>query len=105
MSLKYLIEQLDFQSEDDRNFDGQYDSPMRILWPFVESLFKSAEKATKKENLRNTAIEAMIVIIKVSPQDFFNDKMNKLMKSLKLVSYFEKRSTYNVGLQLINELS
>lgn len=46
----------------------------------------------------------MVVIIKVSPPEFYNDRLNKLLKNLKIMSYFENKKTYNNGLLLILEM-
>jgi len=43
--------------------------------------------------------------MKVSPQEFFNEKMGLFLGSKKLQMYFESKKTYKQGLQLIIELS
>ena len=68
ITLKYLVEQLSFS---DTNFD--FDSPMGILWPAIENLFKISVKYTKKEFYKDYAFQLMIVIVKISPNEFFNE--------------------------------
>ena len=53
MTLKFLIEQLQFYTEEGQDFN--LDSPMGILWPVVETLFKICEKFKKKEILKDCA--------------------------------------------------
>jgi hypothetical protein len=57
-----------------------------MLWPAIENIYKSAEKAIKKELLRDPALELMVVIMKVSPNDSFNDKAIKLGKLYQLLT-------------------
>jgi hypothetical protein len=76
-----------------------------ILWPVIEQLFALTEKCRKKEALKDYAIHLQIVIMKVSPQEFFNEKMTLFLNSKKLLSYFESKKTYKTGLQLVIELS
>ena len=53
ISFKYTIEQLEFYNMKYENGEYNYDSPMGILWPMVENIYKACEKCAKKENLRD----------------------------------------------------
>lgn len=77
---------------------------MGNLWKVVEAMFDSVEKCRKKEYLKDYALQLLIVIMKVSPNDFFNDKIMLMVKSQKIQGYLETKKTYNHGLQLIMEI-
>jgi hypothetical protein len=80
MTLKFLIEQLNFYSDTSGLSAFNSDSPMGILWPVIETLLKVVEKCKKKESLRDCAFQLLIVIIKICPNEIFNDKMTKIVK-------------------------
>ena len=47
----------------------------------------------------------MIVIMKVGPDEFFNDKMSKLLKNVKILMQLENKKTYNTGMMQVLEMS
>ena len=103
MTLKFLIEQLQYHGE--VNVQGKIEFMRSILWPVIEQLYTLTEKCRKKEPLKDYATHLQIVIMKVSPQEFFNEKMSLFLNSKKLQVYFETKKTYRQGLQLVIELS
>lgn len=83
------------------------ESPIGSLWSVVEGIYEIAEKCRKKEPLiKDYALQLQFVIIKISPDSFFSQKMNLLVESMKTIEpYFESKKTYNMGLQMIMEIS
>lgn len=77
---------------------GKVEFMRSILWPVIEQLYTLTEKCRKKEPLKDYATHLQIVIMKVSPQEFFNEKMGLYLGSKKLLSYFESKKTYKTGL-------
>ena len=43
--------------------------------------------------------------MKVGPEEFFNDRMQKFLKNNKVITYLENKKTYNTGLMYILEMS
>ncbi len=76
------------------------ESPIGSLWPVVENIYDIAEKCRKKEPiLKDYALQLQFVIIKISPDSFFSQKMNLLVDGMKTIEpYFENKKTYNMGL-------
>ncbi len=50
LTLKYILEQVSFYSP-----DFNHDSPLGILWPSVETIYKITEKCVEKELLKDYA--------------------------------------------------
>jgi hypothetical protein len=48
-------------------------------------MYQVAEKCRKKEILKDYALQLQIVIIKVSPEQFFGEKINNLVHTQKLI--------------------
>lgn len=56
--------------------EPDYDSPMGVLLPVIETLFKVGEKLSKKDSLREASALLMVTIAKTSPTlRLFNDRM------------------------------
>jgi hypothetical protein len=50
----------------------------------IDGLYQVAEKCRKKELLKDYALQLQIVLTKIGPYEFFNEKMNFLIKSQKV---------------------
>jgi hypothetical protein len=90
MTLKFQIEQLQFYDTNTNpssasRTEFKLDTPMGVLWPVIETMYQVAEKCRKKEILKDYALQLQIVIIKVSPEQFFGEKINNLLHTQKLI--------------------
>jgi len=99
-TFRSLISQLNFYSivgADGKRYpidESQYDSPIMSLWPTMESIYRYAEKATKREHLRDSALLLLAQIIKVSPHEHYSEKLIKFLKTHKILTLLEQRRTF-----------
>lgn len=71
VTLKYMIEQLDFSQNYNKAGAFNLESPIGSLWPICENLYKRAERCSRKEDLKEHSQLLLLTILKVSPKEFF----------------------------------
>ena len=85
--------------------EPDYDSPLGVLLPVIETLFKVGEKLSKKDACREAAAMLMVTIAKTSPTyKLFNERMQSFYRIFKPSQMLENKKTASLGLYLMTEL-
>lgn len=90
--------------EDKHDHKDDPNSPTRLLWPSVKSIYEQCYKLTKVGSLKPLAVNVMITILRKAPKNFFIKECQGFMSKIKIHHLFEFKRSFLDGLELVYEL-
>ena len=111
-TLKYLLENLCFYQSEicgrqnvlplrGTSFDP---NAMHIQAASVARIYQAAEAMTSRQSFREHAILLMATILKVSHEDFVEQKLASFLTLIKFKEFFKSKKTYAFELKITNQL-
>ena len=77
---------------------------MQIQWDRVSKIYTAAEILSKKDNFREHSFLLMATILKVSSEDFIEQKLASFLDKVKFNTFFQRKNTYAFDLKVTNAL-